>query len=82
MLLPETELDGALGLAEKIRFAVAEHLIEVCQDSESGTQPEQISVTVSIGVALFEGEAEQTFNAADRALISRQRAGQRLRGRA
>ncbi len=68
MLIPETPLEGAVALAEKLRMAVSQHSLEVCQDSLAGTQPEQVSVTVSVGVALFNGDLEQTFHFADRAL--------------
>lgn len=62
MLVPETSLEGTLALAEKIRMAVAETTIEV-PGANRFTQ-----VTISLGIATFNGDASQTFDAADRAL--------------
>ena len=47
ILLPETEPEAALEIAERIRRAVAEHEFEV------DTSSEPINVTVSLGVASF-----------------------------
>ncbi|MFH1217850.1 MAG: diguanylate cyclase [Pseudomonadota bacterium] len=64
VLLPETDNEQALVIAEKLRRDVASQRI-LCEGSP-------LSITVSIGVATQPetnfGEAEQLFNAADQAL--------------
>jgi diguanylate cyclase (GGDEF)-like protein len=62
VLTPDTDLDGAYRLAEKIRTAVAESSF-ILDDS---LRP--VRVTVSIGVAQFGGNRKAFFRAADRAL--------------
>jgi diguanylate cyclase (GGDEF)-like protein len=62
VLLPDTEVEGAYRLAEKIRTAVAEASF-ILDDS---LRP--VRVTVSIGVAQFAGNRKAFFKAADRAL--------------
>jgi diguanylate cyclase (GGDEF)-like protein len=63
MPLPETTLEGGMALAEKLRLAVASTPIEVPGGPDRTTQ-----VTVSLGVTLFDGDADRSFDAADRAL--------------
>jgi diguanylate cyclase (GGDEF)-like protein len=62
VLTPDTDLDGAYRLAEKIRTAVAEASFIL----DESLRP--VSVTVSIGVAQFAGDRKAFFRAADRAL--------------
>jgi diguanylate cyclase (GGDEF)-like protein len=70
LLLPNTELEGAIRLAEKIRGTVAESRFFL--DPPSERQP----VTVSIGVSTFEGDKRSFFDQADQALY-RAKAGGR-----
>jgi len=62
VLTPDTDLDGAYRLAEKIRTAVAESSFIL----DGSLRP--LRVTVSIGVAQFAGDRRAFFRAADRAL--------------
>jgi diguanylate cyclase (GGDEF)-like protein len=71
LLASHTSLEGAVALAEKIRIAVAESRYSVV-DLEG---PEDISITVSIGVAAFRGDEKAFFNDADRALYRAKDAG-------
>jgi diguanylate cyclase (GGDEF)-like protein len=71
-LIPgQTDLEGAVGLAEKIRVAVAETVTLVDDHGHES----QTSVTVSIGVAQYQGDSRSLFNAADRALYRAKGAG-------
>ena len=64
-LIPgQTDLEGAVGLAEKIRVAVAGSVVVL----EGQERPTEASVTVSIGVAQYFGDPRALFNDADRAL--------------
>ncbi|MCP5071115.1 MAG: GGDEF domain-containing protein, partial [bacterium] len=69
MLLPETTLEGAIQLAEKLRFAVAAARFDI----PGAADP--VRVTVSLGVALFSNSPDETFNAADRALYDAKASG-------
>jgi diguanylate cyclase (GGDEF)-like protein len=69
MLLPQTRIEGAVALAEKIRAALAQHSFAL---PESG---EVVRVTVSIGVAEHAATPDETFDAADRALYEAKAAG-------
>ena len=69
LLAPQTELDGALALAEKLRFAV--HEAEYPVVGPKG----RVHTTVSIGVAEHGGNPEATFQAADRALYAAKGSG-------
>lgn len=62
ILLPETDLEGSALLAEKIRLAISE--AEVVAPDAAGP----VRVTLSAGVALFDGDTDRSFDAADRAL--------------
>lgn len=62
ILLPNTELDGAVALAQKIRTSVSEAPLLLNPPSER--QP----VTLSLGVAAYAGDRKKMFNDADRAL--------------
>jgi diguanylate cyclase (GGDEF)-like protein len=69
LLAPDTDLDGAIALAEKLRLAVARADLPVVGPRG------RVSVTVSIGVATFCGNTSATFDAADRALYEAKAAG-------
>jgi diguanylate cyclase (GGDEF)-like protein len=69
LLAPQTDLAGAVALAEKLRIAIARaDLAVVGPDGRP-------SITVSIGVALYDGSMSSTFDAADRALYDAKAAG-------
>ncbi len=70
LLLPHTPLDGALSLAERLRFQI--------ENTPCRTSGSQYHVTVSIGVALFEHgmrEPADLLGAADHALYRSKREG-------
>ena len=70
VLLPETGLDEAREVAERIRNAVEHHAFEFREDS--------IDVTVSIGIAVLEGamdRVEVAMRRADEALYQAKRSG-------
>jgi diguanylate cyclase (GGDEF)-like protein len=69
MLLPQTDLDGAVALAEKIRVVLAEHAFTLPSGEHT------VGLTVSIGVARHAVTADETFDAADRALYDAKAAG-------
>jgi diguanylate cyclase (GGDEF)-like protein len=69
MLLPQTRLEGAVALAEKIRGALAQHTFMLPEGGEG------LRVTVSIGVAEHATTVDETFDAADRALYEAKGAG-------
>jgi diguanylate cyclase (GGDEF)-like protein len=62
VLLPNTELEGAMALAQKICTTVSESSFLLNPPSE------QHPVTVSFGVAAYAGDRKRMFNEADRAL--------------
>jgi diguanylate cyclase (GGDEF)-like protein len=62
ILTPNTDLGGAIALAEKIRMSI-ESMPQIVDDS---MRP--IRVTISCGVAQYEGDRRRFFQAADRAL--------------
>jgi diguanylate cyclase (GGDEF)-like protein len=62
LILPTTELEGATQLAEKIRSTVAESSIALELPQES------MSLTVSVGVNVYRGDASALFDGADQAL--------------
>jgi diguanylate cyclase (GGDEF)-like protein len=69
ILLPETDTEGARHLAERVREAVADTVIDVGRDS--------ISVTASFGVSCFPETADssQLLVEADRGLYAAKRSG-------
>jgi diguanylate cyclase (GGDEF)-like protein len=71
VLAPRTDHEGAMTLAEKLRVAVAEHAFRI---GDAG-DPRAVEVTMSIGVALYDGDEKGFFNAADRALYRAKAAG-------
>ncbi len=70
LLAPDTKLEGAMVLAEKIRATVAAAEFPVSRPD--GTP---VSITVSLGVAPFDGDTRSTFEAADRALYEAKQSG-------
>ncbi|HEX2871944.1 MAG TPA: diguanylate cyclase [Polyangiaceae bacterium] len=71
MLLPDTDLAGAMVVAERVRAGVAKSEVQSTEVREGGA-PSAIRVTISIGVAELRGD--ETFEAmlkrADRALYA------------
>ena len=64
VLAPRTTEKGAVALAQKLRETVAQARfrgVELAEDAE-------LSVTVSVGVSLYDGDVKRFFNEADRAL--------------
>ncbi len=64
VILPETDIAGAMLTAERMRSSIADHLFKIDEG------PDQ-TITISIGVAVFPEHASTTqelVNAADRAL--------------
>ena len=71
-LIPgQADLDGAVGLAEKIRVAISQAVVAIDDCGRRSTA----SVTVSIGVAEYQGDSRALFNAADRALYRAKESG-------
>jgi diguanylate cyclase (GGDEF)-like protein len=68
VLAPDLELEGAVALAEQIRLAVYAHGFRAASEA-------RIRVTVSIGVAIYQGNRERFFADADRALYAAKHAG-------
>lgn len=69
VLATGTELDHAIYVAEKVRTAVAESSFGI----DSAGAP--MRITVSVGVAAFEGDRRSFFDSADRALYRAKAAG-------
>ncbi len=69
LLAPQTDLGGATALAEKLRLTIAAAELPVVGPHG------RVSVTVSIGVSLYDGSTSSTFEAADRALYEAKAAG-------
>lgn len=69
----QDDLDGAVALAEKLRAAVA--AVELPPPEASGGDGSTLRVTVSAGVALYEGDPDTLFCKADAALYEAKRGG-------
>ena len=69
VLVPATDRDGTLTLAEKLRTAVAQHRFA----PKGSTAP--LSLTVSIGLSVYHGDRSAFFDDADRALYEAKAAG-------
>ncbi len=69
LLAPDTDLEGAIALAEKIRRAIAQHTFFLDPPSEHD------HVALSFGVSIYRGDREEFFLAADRALYAAKAAG-------
>ncbi len=63
VLASNTNHDGAMSLAEKVRFAIAE-----CEFQTDALGDPVRDVSVSVGVAQYRGDRREFFDAADRAL--------------
>lgn len=70
LLAPNTVLEGAISLAEKIRLAIRGTSFLIAPPSD-GDQ----TVTVSAGVAIYTGDRESFFVSADRALYEAKSGG-------
>ncbi|MBW1886351.1 MAG: GGDEF domain-containing protein, partial [Deltaproteobacteria bacterium] len=62
LILPNTEMKGAIETGEKIRSTVAESTIVSDLPNQSGP------LTVSVGVNVYRGDAKALFTGADQAL--------------
>ena len=69
ILMPNTDLPGAVHLAEKIHMAVESTRLII------GDRMKPTLVTISLGVALFKGNRREFFAEADRALYRAKAAG-------
>ena len=69
ILMPNTDLAGAVHLAEKIRMAVESTRLII------GDRMKPTDVTISLGVALYKGNRREFFAEADRALYRAKGAG-------
>ncbi len=69
ILMPNTDLPGAVHLAEKIRMAVESTRLII------GDRMKPTDVTISLGVAVFKGNRREFFAEADRALYRAKAAG-------
>lgn len=69
ILMPNTDLAGAVHLAEKIRMTVESTRLII------GDKMKPVDVTISLGVALFNGNRREFFAEADRALYQAKAAG-------
>jgi diguanylate cyclase (GGDEF)-like protein len=72
MILPRSDLDGALSFAERVRHRVAD------EPFEAGLDGVPLSITASVGVALFPVHAETAsalYACADAALYTAKRSG-------
>jgi len=69
VLLPETSKEGALRVSEKVRRAIENLVFKI---PDGGTT---LTVTVSLGVAVYSGSSKNFFNDADKALYESKRAG-------
>jgi diguanylate cyclase (GGDEF)-like protein len=69
ILMPNTDLAGAVHLAEKIRMAVETTRLII------GDNMKPVDITISLGVALFNGHRRAFFTEADKALYQAKAAG-------
>lgn len=69
ILMPNTDLAGAVHLAEKIRMAVETTRLII------GDNMKPVDVTISLGVALYAGNRREFFAEADKALYRAKAAG-------
>ena len=71
VLAPRTDAKGAQLLAERMRQAFGDtHFHGLGPDA-----PDGVSVTISVGIALYGGDSKRFFNEADRALYQAKREG-------
>lgn len=69
MILPKTELEGAVALAEKMRLGISRLEVPVLGVDD------WVRVTASFGVAIHEHSTSKTFEAADKALYEAKGSG-------
>ena len=69
ILMPNTDLAGAVHLAEKIRMAVESTQLII------GDTVKPVNATISLGVAVFTGSQREFFTEADKALYQAKAAG-------
>ena len=69
ILMPNTDLAGAVHLAEKIRMAVESTRLII------GDTMKPVNTTISLGVAVFTGNRREFFTEADKALYQAKAAG-------
>ena len=69
ILMPNTDLAGAVHLAEKISMAVESTRLII------GDNMKPVNITISLGVALFSGNRREFFTEADKALYQAKAAG-------
>ena len=69
ILMPNTDLPGAVHLAEKVRMAVESTRLII------GDNMKPIDITISLGVAVYDGNRREFFAEADRALYQAKAAG-------
>ncbi len=69
ILMPNTDLAGAVHLAEKIRMTVESTRLII------GDNMKPVDITISLGVALYKGNRREFFAEADRALYRAKGAG-------
>ncbi|MFK5984384.1 MAG: GGDEF domain-containing protein [Pseudomonadota bacterium] len=76
VLLPETDLDGAIVIAEKMRIFIENSVVEI---NSNDTDSQQLKVTVSIGVAIIDIKQDSSIEAsiqrADKALYRAKKTG-------
>jgi diguanylate cyclase (GGDEF)-like protein len=70
VLAPRTDAKGAALLGERIRQAVADVIFHGLADA-----PEGVTVTTSVGVAVYRADLKRFFDEADRALYQAKREG-------
>jgi len=71
LLASQTDIEGVIALAEKIRLAIARSRFSVVDIDGA----KHISITASFGVAQYRGDEKAFFNEADRALYQAKRSG-------
>ena len=69
ILMPNTDLAGAVHLAEKIRMTVESTRLII------GDNMKPVDITISLGVAPYQGNRREFFAEADRALYRAKAAG-------
>ena len=71
LLASQTDLEGAIYLAERTRRAISRARFSVTE----GDRAHKLSITASFGVAPYRGDRKAFFNDADRALYSAKNSG-------
>ncbi len=72
LVTSETDVEGAMSLAEKLRMAVssAEYVVH-----DDHAELLRLSVTISVGVSFFRSDTQSLFNEADKALYRAKKMG-------